>query len=153
MEMTAAAGEWEGVEHAKRELVAYLAADAARHPGAPAFPLWDFSGYSSVTTEPLPDAGSRAEMRFYWDSSHFKERVGDWVLDRVLATVSTPDAPPPADFGVLLTPDSVEAALAGIRAARDAYRARHAGEVAQIEALVADALRPSVHQGALASGG
>jgi len=43
--------------------------------------LWDFSGYSSVTTEALPASGSHAEMEFYWDSSHFKDIVGDFVLD------------------------------------------------------------------------
>ncbi len=48
---------------------------------APSIPLWDFSGYSSVTTETLPASGSHAEMEFYWDSSHFKDIVGDFVLD------------------------------------------------------------------------
>jgi hypothetical protein len=65
--------------------------------------LWDFSGYSSVTTEALPELGSRAEMRFYRDSSHFKDVVGDFVLDRLFG-LSHPRRPVPLDFGVRLTP-------------------------------------------------
>ena len=81
LEITAAIGEWASLENAKRALVELLADDAARHPGAPSISLWDFSGYSSVTTEALPASGSHAEMEFYWDSSHFKDIVGDFVLD------------------------------------------------------------------------
>jgi hypothetical protein len=140
LEIAAAAGEWKGMEAAKRSLVAYLAADAARHPDLPAIPLWDFSGYSSVTTEPLPSGGG--EMRWYWDSSHFKEIVGDWVLDRVFGTVAAGSGEPPADFGVRLTADDVDDALSRIRAARELYRRRNAEEVGALELLVARTLRP-----------
>lgn len=141
LEIAAAAGEWDGIEAAKRALVASLADDAARHSGRPPIPLWDFSGYSSVTAEPLPPPGSRAEMRFYWDSSHFKEAVGDWVLDRVFGTSAAAEPPPP-DFGVRLTPDTIEGALAGIRSARDAYRRRNEAEVRALDELVAQLLGP-----------
>jgi hypothetical protein len=72
LEITAAIGEWATIETAKRALVELLADDAGEHPDAIPIPLWDFSGYSRVTTEALPERGSRAEMQFYWDSSHFK---------------------------------------------------------------------------------
>jgi hypothetical protein len=140
LEIAAAAGEWNGMEAAKRALVAYLAADAARHPDLPAVPLWDFSGYSSVTTEPLPAGGG--EMRGYWDSSHFKQLVGDWVLDRVLGRTAPESGTPPPDFGVRLTPENVDAALAATRAARDAYRRRNSEEVRALELLVVRTLRP-----------
>jgi len=109
LEITAAIGEWATLEKAKRALVELVAKDAARHPGAPAIPLWDFSGYSSVTTEALPEFGSRAEMEFYWDSSHFKDIVGDFVLDRLFG-LSHPRRPVPPDFGVRLTLNSPETA-------------------------------------------
>jgi hypothetical protein len=142
LEIAAAAGEWDGLEAGKRALVAYLAADAARHPGSPPIPLWDFGGYSSVTTEPLPGPGDRGEMRGYWDSSHFKEGVGDWVLDRVLGKVAPESGPPPPDFGVRLGAENLDAALAATRAARDAYRRRNSEEVRALELLVAGTLRP-----------
>jgi hypothetical protein len=148
LEIAAAAGEWDGIEAAKRALVAYLAADAARHPDLPPIPLWDFSGYSSVTTEPLPGAGGRGEMRGYWDSSHFKELVGDWVLDRVFGKVAPESGPPPPDFGVRLTAENVDSALAATRAARDAYRRRNSEEVRALELLVVRSLRPEDAAGA-----
>ncbi len=141
LEIAAAAGEWSGIEAGKRALVAALADDAARHPGAAPIPLWDFSGYGPVTTEPLPRPGG-GEMRWYWDSSHFKEIVGDWVLDRVLGAVDPRSGPPPSGFGVRLGPENVDAALAAIRADRDAYRRRNAGEVGALELLVVRTLRP-----------
>jgi len=135
LELTAAIGEWASLENAKRALVELLAEDAARHSGAPSIPLWDFSGYSSVTTEALPPPGSRAEMEFYWDSSHFKDIVGDLVLDRLFG-LSHPLRPLPPDFGVQLTPGTVEPALARLRAAQLAYRRSHPQDVAWIRSLV-----------------
>jgi hypothetical protein len=135
LEITAAIGEWATLENAKRALVQLLAEDAARHPGAPPIPLWDFSGYSSVTTEALPEPGSRAEMGFYWDSSHFKDVVGDLVLDRLFG-LSHPRRPVPPDFGVRLTPATIEPALAQLRAAQLAYGRSNPQDVAWIRSLV-----------------
>jgi len=135
LEITAAIGEWATLENAKRALVQLLAEDSARHPGAPPIPLWDFSGYSSVTTEALPQLGSRAEMEFYWDSSHFKDTVGDFVLDRLFG-LSHSRRPVPPDFGVRLTPATVEPALAWLRAAQLDYRRSHPQDVAWIRSLV-----------------
>jgi len=142
MEIGALTGEWPGLEQAKRDLVRMLAADAARHPGRPAVPLWDFSGYSSVTTEPMPAAGSRDEMRYYWDASHFKENVGDWVLARLFGVSDAAAGAPPADFGVLLTERNVETAIAATRAAAEAYRKTRSHEVAQLRTLVDEVLGP-----------
>jgi hypothetical protein len=135
LEITAAIGEWASLENAKRALVELLAEDAARHSGAPSIPLWDFSGYSSVTTEALPASGSHAEMEFYWDSSHFKVIVGDFVLDRLFGLSQSRREIPP-DFGVRLTPATIEPALARLRAAQLAYRRSHPQDVACIRSLV-----------------
>jgi len=135
LEITAAIGEWASLENAKRALVQLLAEDAARHPGAPPIPLWDFSGYSSVTTEALPESGSHAEMEFYWDSSHFKDVVGDLVLDRLFG-LSHPRREVPPDFGVRLTPATLEPTLARLRTDQFAYRRSHPEDVEWIRSLV-----------------
>jgi hypothetical protein len=142
MEISAEAGEWETIENGKRALVRLLGEDAAARHTAP-FPLWDFSGYSSVTTEAVPPVGSRSEMRFYWDSSHFKEVVGDFVLDRLFA-IEHPTRPVPADFGQLLTPQDVERVLAEIRADHLRYRIEHPHDIATIREMVASARGESV---------
>jgi len=135
LEITAAIGEWASLENAKRALVQLLAEDAARRPGAPPIPLWDFSGYSSVTTEALPESGNRSEMEFYWDSSHFKDIVGDFVLDRLFG-LSRPQREVPPDFGVRLTPATIEPTLARLRADQVAYRRSHPADVVWIRSLV-----------------
>ena len=135
LEISAATGEWPSIESAKRALVRVLAEDAASHPDRAPFPLYDFSGYSSVTTERLPNPGE--EMRYYWDSSHFKEEVGDWVLDRLFG-VERADHPVPADFGVRLTAENVEEVLALARRDQVAYRERHPADVETVRRYVAD---------------
>jgi hypothetical protein len=135
LEISAAVGEWVTIENAKRALVALLADDAANHPNAAPIPLWDFSGYSSITTESLPQPGSRAEMRFYWDSSHFKDIVGDFILDRLFG-VGDPQRPVPSDFGVRLTADNIEAALVHVRDGQLAYRSHYPAGVMWIRSLV-----------------
>lgn len=64
------------------ELVRINEASAARNSHAP-FPLWDFSGYNSVTTEALPAPGSRNKMRNYYDGSHYLPKVGEAMLNKM----------------------------------------------------------------------
>ncbi len=130
-EISAALGTWPLVEKAKRDLVRLLTEDAAMHPGELPIPLYDFSGYNSITTESLPQPGSRDEMKYYWDSSHFKELVGDFVLDR-LFSISRSEHPIPVDFGIRLTPATIESALARIRTDQIAYRLSHPQDIAAI---------------------
>ena len=130
-----ALGLWPVWEEWKRLLVR-INAEEARRAGKPAFPLWDFSGYNSLTTEPVPPLGdSQTQMRWYWESSHYKKELGDLVLDRIFSH-SEPGRSIPADFGVRLTPDSLEPHLAQIRADRQRWRAAFPEDVAEIEALM-----------------
>ena len=135
LEISAATGAWPFIEAGKRKLVALLAEDAAAHPGEKPIPLHDFADYSSITTEPLPGPGSKEEMANFWDSSHFKEGVGDLVLDRVLGT-NPPSGPIPRDFGVRLDAGNVEAHLAAVRQRQAAYRASHREEAAALAAMI-----------------
>src|SRR5262249_10855883 len=113
-------------------------------------PLLDFSGYSRVTTEALPDPDSRTEMRFYWDSSHFKEIVGDFVLDRMFG-VSHPQRRVPPDFGVELNPATVERALGRVRADQLAYRRRNPDDALWIRSLVGPTGPDHRHPGVVAA--
>jgi hypothetical protein len=74
-------------------------------------------------------------MAYYWDSSHYKQIVGDWILDRVLG-FTRPDRPPPPGFGVTLTPETIDSALAETRRARETYRHDNATDVAFIAEVV-----------------
>lgn len=151
MEMAMMTSDWTRIEEAKRRLVRHLAKVAERHSAAKPFPLWDFTGYSSVATEPLPPKRFEREMRWYWDSSHFKEIVGDWVLDRLFQTAHAGE-PVPQDFGVRLRSDNVETALATVRAGRASYRRERSEEISVLEDAIREILGPDAgaEAGALA---
>ena len=123
MELSKILNEWPMIEKGKRDLVSFMAEDAARHPGEKAIELYDFSGYSIYTTEILPPVGSQKEMQYYWDSSHFKEIVGDKVLERIFLNDKTKAKG--EDFGVLLNLSNFENAINKIHRDSLWYEARN----------------------------
>jgi len=132
-ETLAAAGLWARWEDWKRMLVTINAEEAAAAGRAP-FPLWDFSGYNSVTREAVPAAGDRdSVMVGYYDSSHYTPATGHLVLDRLFGTAA--GRPLPADFGVRLSAENIAGHLAAIRTARTAYRAQFPQEAAEVEGI------------------
>jgi hypothetical protein len=125
-ETLAAAGLWDTWENWKRQLVA-LNEQEATHAGQQPFPLWDFSGYDTVSSENLPDDGEQRLMRGYSDSSHYTLEVGQRLVARLFGGADS--------WGVPLKGSNVEAQLAHIRAARQHYRAGHVRDATEIEAL------------------
>jgi hypothetical protein len=131
-------GLWTTWEDWKRQLVKINVEEASRAAAGP-FPLWDFSGYTALTTEPFPALGDVAStMRWYWESSHYKKQLGDLVLDRVF-DYRDPSRELPGDFGIRLDPATIEAHLAWIRAGRERWVAQYpddANEIAQVAAML-----------------
>lgn len=127
------------VEAKKRDLVRLVDEENARYPEWPPTPIFDFSGYSSITEEEPPAPGTSTEFRYYWDSSHFKQLVGDYVLDRVYG-VSVPARQAPADFGVRLTDATIEPYFSDQRQRQADYRRRYLNDVSRLRQLVANAL-------------
>jgi hypothetical protein len=114
IEAIRAAGAWSEFEDWKQEIVAIT-------------PVWDFSGYNSITTEPIGE-----EMENYWDSSHYRKEVGDLILDRLF---KREDAVVPEDFGTLVTPDNIESHLKEIRADREAWAKQNPDAVQFVETI------------------
>ena len=132
-----AAGLWGQWEAWKRALVAMNEEEAHRH-GRAAFPLWDFSAYNEITTEPFPARGERgARMRWYWDSSHFTKAAGDLALRRMLRTGGGDDG-----FGIRLDAANVESVLARIAAGQRDWARANPAEAAEIAAMAAQS-RPA----------
>jgi hypothetical protein len=91
--------------------------------------IWDFSGYSPYTTEPLPAPGDRTRrLRWIWEPVHFQSALGDLMIARWCGA--------PGDFGTILTPANLAAHIAGYHAAQAAWVGAHAVDVARISALV-----------------
>lgn len=133
LEIADATGEWPTIENGKRTLVQLLEDDAKKQHGRSAFPLYDFSGYTSVTSEDLPPSDSRVELKYYWESSHFKAIVGDMVLNRIFSGGAVPSG-----FGIRMNSGTVEAALLEIREQQKSYRTSHPDDIARIQREIAD---------------
>ncbi len=104
------AGLWPRIEQFKTELAELVARD-----GAEGVKLWDFSDYSSFTTEPVPPVSDRkTQTTWFWEPSHFKKPRGHIMIRRI-----TGQAAP--EFGALLTPETVAERNRQIRAQRQAY--------------------------------
>src|SRR5205823_3536266 len=99
------------------------------------FPIWDFSGYNSITGEDVPPVQDvKTRMHYYYESSHYTPATGDSVLDRIFG-LKPNERSLPDNFGVLLTSRNIDAHLANIRYAREHYRQTHPEDVAEIEAI------------------
>ena len=82
-----------------------LAEHAAKIDGVA---LWDFSYPNAITRDPVP-AQPGGAMVWYWDAAHYNSSAGDLILCRLsgCTALSVPD-----DFGVKLTPATIDGALA-----------------------------------------
>jgi len=147
---------WEALERGetivklKRELVRMNHEEAERAGRRP-FPLWDFGGYNSITTEELPALGdTETHMQWYWEGSHYSEATADLIVARVFGT---PHSDIPRDFGVQLDSGNVDGYLMSARAARAAYRSAHPADIAELDALLRRSGRASRHQSMADSAG
>jgi hypothetical protein len=122
------AGLWPTYEAWKRKMME-IVEDEGRKLGRPPIPLWDFSGYNSVTTEPIPAISPTApKMSFWWEPSHYQSLAGDMMLDRILG-YSDPRRDVPADFGVRLDRSTIGAWLEATRKGAVAYAAAEPQDV------------------------
>ncbi|MFD0673659.1 hypothetical protein [Cohnella sp. GCM10027633] len=109
------AGQWDNYEQWKRKLVEIT-------------PLWDFSGYNSITSEPITN-----QMQNYWDSTHYRKNVGKMVLERMLAIN---DERLHNDFGVWIENEStMETHLQTIRQLQLSWNEQNVGIVKMIQDL------------------
>jgi hypothetical protein len=137
LELDAATDNWRSVENGKRKIVDMLTREARKHGNKDAIALYDFTSYNRVTTEDLPARGSHDEMEFYWDSSHFKEVVGDKVLDRLLRTGEGSQGQAD-DFGVELGAHNIDDVITRLRQGQQEYHTANPDEIAALNGWVAD---------------
>ena len=126
LEVIRVLGLWPLFEQWKREIMAILEEEGVGNP------LWDFSGYNSVTTDDISQPGDH----YYRDSTHYNSRTGDLVLSRIF---HLQDKQVPEDFGVILKPGNIEEHLLSIRAAQSRYHDRYPENVLEIEQLAQEA--------------
>ena len=118
-------GKWDAMQQWQRDLAQM--AGRYRRQGCDVR-VYDFSGFNSITSEPIPQVTGAREMRYYWEASHYRDNVGHFILARLFGGAPRP----PADFGVELTETGIAAHQTAVRAARERYHARHADETAYL---------------------
>jgi hypothetical protein len=110
-----AAGLWPAFERWKYRLTAITSKYN--------IPLYDFSGYNSITTEEV-----RSPMNYFWDSSHFTEKTANMILLRMLKCVEARRLVP-TDFGIILTPANIDEHLAKTRSEQAKYAVTNSSDV------------------------
>lgn len=118
-------GYWADYERWKHA----LAALAARAGTNQQVTLWDFSGYEEPMREAVPAKG-KGEMQWFWDPVHYNSRLGDRIVARLFGAEQSDR------FGILLTPENVDARIARVRRDREAFRAAMPQEVSHLARLV-----------------
>ncbi len=101
-------------------------------------PVWDFSGYNSITTEKIAD-----KMHNYSDNSHYTPSIGDLILNRIFnqKTDSIPD-----DFGVLITPENIESHLAKIRKNREVWAKNNPDQIELVNKIYSQVLEQKMSE-------
>ncbi len=98
-------GLWPLFEQWKRELAKTVREESASDSPVP---LWDFSGYNSVTAEPVPKAGdTETKMKWYWEAGHYKKETGNMILDRIFGHQKNDDEIY-SDFGQIIDTENIE---------------------------------------------
>lgn len=96
-------------------------------------PFWDFSGYNSITTEPID-----SNMKFYWDASHFRSSIGDLMIDRIYGM----DNPAlPDDLGKLISAVTLPAWMAYTARQQQKWEASHLNVIEWVRARAVPAVK------------
>lgn len=129
LEALRTAGLWEIFEQWKRDLVATVTGVAGT-----SVPIYDFTGYSTWTTEAVPAEGIVDGMEWFVESTHFKRELGELVLAKILDRPNAPEG-----FGLLLTPENTEASILEMREASLKWAESHQAEVDWVSQIAAKA--------------
>jgi len=122
-------------ENWKRKLVALFAEVNRDLPEQQQMALWDFSGYSEISTEKVPGPEQQKFMRWYDDSSHFNRSVGGLILDRMLGT-QPGESVTRETFGVMLTPDNIDLQIEADQRNSKLYRLYNPDEILRLQNML-----------------
>ena len=84
MEVLKTLGMMSDYEKWQRHLINLVEAVNEKYPEGFEFPLWDFSGYNTVTIDEVPsEKESKRPIGWYYDVVHFNKKLGDLIQDRI----------------------------------------------------------------------
>ena len=88
--------------------------------------LWDFSGFNSITTEPIPR--KNPYMKYYYETSHYKDIVGDYIIQTVLE-----DKNVISDFGKRLDSINIDKHILQMKEDIDLYKNTHSYDMCDLK--------------------
>lgn len=108
---------WDDFELWKKDVVQLIEDEAAK-AGKPAYPIWDFTGYNTITTEPVPSAKDKTtRMRWHLDPTHVTRATGDLMQNILLGT----DGERYDDFGQKVDSGNIDSYIERTRRDRERY--------------------------------
>lgn len=118
LETIDALGFWGAFENWKRDLVKRVVQQNKNlSENEQSIELWDFTGYSSYTTEPVPEKNdNKTVMKWYIDPSHYSDKLGHVILQEMFNQNQS------LGFGIKLTPENIEQHLKTIRDKGEQFR-------------------------------
>jgi len=112
----------------KRQVVATVENIAHEYKVEP-YPVWDFSGYNTVTTEDVPEVGDTDDiMTWYWEGSHYTRETADNIFKRIFHNNNHLPG-----FGERITVNNIDAHLADIERRRQLYLQSHQDDIKELE--------------------
>ncbi|MBL4759874.1 MAG: hypothetical protein JKY80_03340 [Mariprofundaceae bacterium] len=118
-------GLWSDFEHLKKDLV-----DITVHTTVP---VYDFTAWIGINAESLPALEDhKSRMQWYWEASHFKENLGDKVIQKVLTGAKN------NHFGNRLSIRNINTHLQQQRDSRNQYINLHKRDVQELWQVLQD---------------
>jgi hypothetical protein len=126
-------GYWDAFEYWKLRLTQIIEEENRTAKTARPAQLWDFAGFSVITTEPVPPESDRdTQMRWYWEATHYRQEAGDIVLDCIFTAKKRSCE----SYGSRLTTENIQRHLAQIRDAAKTFCLEHPHFMAELRSLV-----------------
>jgi hypothetical protein len=108
---------WDDFERWKKDVVRLVESEATK-AGQPAYPVWDFTGYNTITMEPVPSAKDKTtRMKWHLDSTHVTRATGD-LMQNILLGV---DGERFDDFGEKVNSGNIGSYIERTRRSRERY--------------------------------
>lgn len=103
-----------------KRLVYHVNSHTAQKYGKAPFAFWDFTDYNVFITEAIPKAYStEPQMRFHWDTSHYRKSLGAKVWERLFSEQQPTDEL--ATFGTEIAQIDLEQYFTEIRERRNKW--------------------------------
>ena len=125
---------WPTFQYFKQQLI-LINEEEAKQNNQRVYPLWDFSGYNYFSTEQAPLAADNTiESKWFWETIHYKKKLGDRILNKLFGLNS--DYIDTLPFGVRLTIANLASHEIQMTQDHIDFEASHPNEIQIIQHLI-----------------